>query len=120
MTTLPRAARSVLLATVLLVSSCGEREEPLRTLFHVPAFELTADDGSTFNSHSLRGNVWIASFLFTSCTTVCPTLASQLATLETRTAEHGDRVRIVSITVDAEVDTPERLHEYASRFSDDP
>jgi protein SCO1/2 len=123
-----RALWSALLSTGLLLailvaggaSSCGEAEEPLRTLFHVPAFELTADDGTTFNSQQLRGNVWIASFLFTSCTSICPTLASQLATLEERTAVHGDRVRIVSITVDPEVDTPERLHEFASRFRRDP
>jgi protein SCO1/2 len=108
------------LLTVAAASSCGESEEPLRTLFHVPAFELTGDDGAPFGSQALRGNVWVASFLFTSCTSICPTLASQLATLEERTAVHGDRVRIVSITVDPEVDTPERMHEFASRFRHDP
>ena len=101
-------------------AACGESEEPLRTLFHVPAFELTGDDGTPFGSQALRGRVWIASFLFTCCSSICPTLASQLANLEERTAAHGDRVHIVSITVDPEVDTPARLHEYASRFRHDP
>jgi protein SCO1/2 len=121
--TVRRALWSTLLLAGLTIAgtaACGDGEEPLRTLFHVPAFELTADDGTAFGSQSLRGRVWIASFLFSSCTSVCPTLASQLATLEERTAPYGDRVHIVSITVDPEVDTPERLHEYAARFRHDP
>ena len=107
-------------AALALGLACSEPEEPLRTLFHVPAFELTRDDGTTFGSEELRGRVWIASFLFTSCTSVCPTLASQLGNLEGRTAQHGDRVMLVSITVDPEADTPERLHTYASQFRHDP
>lgn len=114
-----RAAALVALALVAL-GACGASEEPLRTLFHVPSFELTADDGTTFSSSELSGHVWIASFLYTTCTTICPTLASQLANIEQRTAEHGDRVMLVSITVDPEADTPERLHTFAERFRHDP
>ena len=105
---------------LLALIACSEPIEPLRTLFHVPTFELTNDDGRAFRSSELSGHVWIASFLYTTCTTICPTLASQLANIETRTALHGDRVLLVSITVDPEADTPERMHAFASRFRHDP
>lgn len=115
---MPRALAIV--ACVVALMACGEPEEPLRTLFHVPSFELTNDDGTTFSSSELTGHVWIASFLYTTCTTICPTLASQLANIEQRTAAHGERVMLVSITVDPEADTPERMHAFAERFRHDP
>lgn len=93
-------------------------DDAIDTLFPVPSFELTDQDGHPFGLDELRGRVWVASFLFTSCTQACPTLAAQLANLRARIAHHGDRAHVVSITVDPEVDTPERLREYAARFGD--
>lgn len=117
---LPAAlAGAMLAAAVLALVACGEGEEPMRVLFHVPSFELTGDDGQPFASSELTGHVWIASFLYTTCTTICPTLASQLANIEERTAHHGDRVQLVSISVDPEADTPARMHEFAGRFRHD-
>lgn len=110
---------AALVACALVVLGACTHEEPLRTLFHIPAFTLTGDDGQDFGTADLRNHVWIASFLYTSCTTSCPTLASQLSNIEQRTASYGDRVLLVSISVDPEVDTPERLHEYAGRFRSD-
>ena len=112
--------RALLAASALCAAlACGGREAPLETLFPVPAFALVDQDGNAFGSEQLRGRVWIASFLFTSCTTVCPTFTSQLANLSRRLAPHGDRVRLVSITVDPDVDTPARLREYAARYGAD-
>lgn len=107
------AATSSLLGLALL--GCDE-EAPLEALFSVPAFELTDQDGANFGSEQLRGRVWVASFLFTSCTQACPLLASQLANVRGRVAQHGDNVRFVSISVDPEVDTPERLRAFAERY----
>jgi len=94
----------------------GSDSGDLPSVFPVPAFELTDQDGHPFGSQQLRGRVWIASFLFTSCSQACPILAAQLANLRTRLAQHGDRVHVVSVTVDPEVDTPERLREFAGHY----
>jgi protein SCO1/2 len=104
---------------VLLLAACGEDEPALETLFTVPAFELTDQDGAPFGTAQLRGRVWIASFLFTSCGASCPTLAAQLANVSDRLAPFGDRVRIVSLTVDPATDTPERLRAFGERFGAD-
>jgi len=115
-----RTTPIAILACALAFVACSEPEEPMRTLFHVPSFELTDDDGTPFQSSELVGHVWIASFLYTTCTTICPTLASQLGTIEQRTASHGQDVLLVSISVDSETDTPERMHTFAERFRHDP
>jgi len=96
----------------------GAGEDDLDTLFPVPSFELTDQDGHAFGSAELQGRVWVASFLFTSCSQACPTLSGQLANLRRRTARHGDRFEVVSITVDPETDTPERLRAYRARFGE--
>jgi protein SCO1/2 len=110
------AAGMLVLAAWALTQLGGDHEEDIPSLFPVPAFELTDQDGATFRSETLRGRVWIASFLFTSCSQACPTLAAQLANVRTRLSRHGDRFHVVSVTVDPDNDTPARLHEFADRF----
>jgi protein SCO1/2 len=111
-------ALALLAAAAFAVTCLGGRgaEEDLPSLFPIPAFELTDQDGQPFGMAQLRGRVWVASFLFTSCSQACPMLASQLANLRGRLARHGERFRVVSISVDPEVDTPERLRAFAERF----
>ncbi len=79
----------------------------------LPAWRLIDQDGRSIGSAELEGEVWIASFLFTRCTTVCPQLTSSLGRLQRRFREEGvDGTRIVSFSVDPEHDTPERLRAY--------
>lgn len=112
-------ALAAVLALVIPLAACGEDEPALETLFTVPVFELIDQNGEPFGTAQLRDRVWIASFLFTSCGASCPTLAAQLGNLQGRLAVHGDRVRIVSLTVDPETDTPERLRAFGERFDAD-
>ena len=58
--------------------------------------------------------------MFTSCPTICPTLSRHMARVQQRTASLGDRLHLVSISVDPAVDTPERLAEYGRRYGYDP
>lgn len=51
-------------------------------------------------------------FLFTTCTTICPTLAATFRAAQTELPG----ARLVSISIDPETDTPARLAEYAARF----
>ncbi len=83
----------------------------------VASFTLTDQDGHPFGTEQLRGKVWVADFIFTSCPDVCPLLTSQMANVA-RHIEMSD-VLFVSITVDPATDTPERLREYAARFHAD-
>lgn len=90
--------------------ACGS--EALPVLTEVPNFTLTRESGEAFSSaSSLRGHVWIANFIFTTCPSICPTLTSQMGNLERRT--RGADIRFVSFSVDPETDTPEVLARYA-------
>ena len=59
-------------------------------------------------------------FIFTTCTTICPVLSATFAQVKQKLGTDVDQVRMVSITIDPEHDTPERLHAYAARFEAGP
>jgi protein SCO1/2 len=80
----------------------------------VPEFQLTNQNGQPFGSGELKGKIWIADFIFTSCPGPCPLISSRMAETQ-RPLEKSD-VHLVSFTVDPETDTPEVLREYAERL----
>lgn len=80
-------------------------------------FSLTTQDGGTITDGDLGGHVTIVDFMFTNCPLVCPMMTGTLADLADRLK--GTDVRFLSISVDPDHDTPERLKEFASRYSAD-
>ncbi|MFL6594545.1 MAG: SCO family protein [Chthoniobacterales bacterium] len=80
----------------------------------VPEFRLTNQNGQPFGSAELKGKIWIADFIFTSCPGPCPLISSRIAETQ-RPLEKSD-VHLVSFTVDPENDTPEVLRDYAQRL----
>jgi protein SCO1 len=56
-------------------------------------------------------------FIFTTCPSVCPALSTTLSAAQ---EELGEDVRMVSISIDPEHDTPARLRDYARRFKAGP
>ncbi len=84
----------------------------------VAPFELTDQDGQPFDSASLEGKVWVASFFFTNCPAVCWRMNQALSAWQ-QTHPDSD-VRFVSITCDPDNDTPEALKKYADHFKADP
>ena len=55
-------------------------------------------------------------FIFTTCTTICPVLTATFSQVQRKLGDEAKNVRLISITIDPEQDTPERLKEYAGRF----
>lgn len=114
-------AAAIGVAALTGIKLCGgKRLAELPVLGDVPAFDLVADDGRAFGSADLAGQIWIASFIFTTCPTVCPRVSEANADLQRRLAEAGLQARLVSFTVDPSYDTPARLSEYARRYDADP
>lgn len=80
----------------------------------LPEWRLVDQNNEAFGSADLAGGVYVASFLFTRCPTVCPRMTASLRQLERRYGQEGVRgVRLVSFSVDPEYDTPERLRDFA-------
>jgi cytochrome oxidase Cu insertion factor (SCO1/SenC/PrrC family) len=98
----------------------GDRDlEGLQVFGTLPDFSLTERSGRHVTLADLQGKVWIANFIYTHCTDTCPLQSACLAKLQDDFAGEQD-LRLVSITVDPERDTPKVLAEYASRFGADP
>ncbi len=109
-------------ATLTLMRPLLRREpSPPPVVGHLPPFSLVAASGEPFGSDDLRGQVWVASFFFTRCPSICPEVMQAMASLQARYLESGiEGIRLVSISVDPANDTPERLRVAASRYGADP
>ncbi len=95
--------------------------EPPPVLSQLPAFTLVAADGNPFGSDDLKGRPYIASFFFTSCRSICPTIMKGMQRLDDGFKQRGiGEIRLVSITVDPEDDTPAVLAAYAKTLGADP
>lgn len=119
----PLASLTVILGLAVLglslfvfmrVSSRRLRAE-MPVLGKVPDFALTERDGQTVRLSDLQERVWVVDFIFTSCPGPCPRMTSQMRRLQDDFAGKKD-IRLVSVTVDPETDTPAVLSKYASAF----
>ncbi len=88
----------------------------------LPEFTLTDQTGADFGMRELREKVWIANFIFTKCQATCPRQTAELKKLQEKLKTRADwpDIRLVSISVDPENDTPEVLTTYASENGADP
>jgi protein SCO1/2 len=84
----------------------------------LPAFALTAHDGSGFDAARLKGHYTFLLFGYTSCPDVCPTTLAELARTRQLLADlpAGSLPQVAMISVDPARDTPERLAGYAPHF----
>ena len=74
----------------------------------VPSFSFTNQNGEKFSNNNFRDKVTILNFIFTSCTGPCPLMTSNMQKLYSN-FKGTNEVQFVSVTVDPEVDTQERL-----------
>jgi protein SCO1/2 len=84
----------------------------------VPSLSMVRDDGVSvsLDKELNDGRPVVVSFIFTSCTTICPLTSQVISMLQSKLGEDRDRVHLVSISIDPEQDTPPRLRDYAARF----
>lgn len=85
--------------------------------------ELVDQDGKKvhFYSDVLKGKTVVVNAFFTTCTSVCPPMNRNMQKIQEALGDRvGRDVFFVSITVDPEVDTPEKLKKYAQSFHAGP
>jgi protein SCO1 len=90
----------------------GKEGYPLGT------YKLTERSGKTVTEADLANDVWVAAFIFTRCPVSCPKISSVMKGLQGPLGKAG--VRLVSLSVDPEFDTPAVLTKYASGLGADP
>jgi len=87
--------------------------------YSVPDLTLIDQDGKrlNFKNYLQTDKPLFLNFLFATCTTICPVLAAGFSSFKRELAADAKDVRMVSISIDPEHDTPEVLKEYAGRFN---
>ncbi|XXT22646.1 SCO family protein [Sorangium sp. So ce429] len=137
--------KTLLLAGALAAASCGRGEAPAGRAAPeptplpepdsaaavrvapapdvvVPDEELVDQDGAPVRLRELaKDRVLAVNFIFTTCTTICSPMTAIFGRLQAELGDALERdVRLVSISLDPAMDTPERLKGYADKFGRRP
>ncbi len=115
------------LPLLLLPSGCGEGERTGGVLAQpadskesfgiVAPFRMTERSGRTISNADLNGHACAFAFVYTQCTGPCPSVTATMQKLSGMLKNPA--IRLVSVSVDPDNDTPEALREYAQAFSAD-
>lgn len=80
---------------------------------------LIDQDGRVLHllSEVIGSRIAVVDFVYSSCTTTCPLLSSAMSQLQRKLgSDLGNKVVLISITVDPVHDTPAKLSAYAKKF----
>jgi protein SCO1/2 len=86
------------------------------TLFYqVPKFSLLDQDSLDLGYARFSERIFIVDFFFTTCSTICPIMTSELVKLQGRLYEKGlgEEIQFLSVTIDPNTDSPQVLKSYA-------
>lgn len=86
---------------------------------HLVNFSLVDQNGGEVTRQSFQNKIVVVSFLFTSCSIVCPYVTDQMAQIQRQTTNEKD-VRLLTLTVDPADDTVPVLAQYAKKAGADP
>jgi protein SCO1/2 len=120
---LKKMAAAVIATAFMIITTAAGAEVTRSTLeYTIPQVHLVRDDGKqvTLADELNDGRPVVMTFIFTTCTSICPLLSQTLARLQDKLGADRNRVHLVSITIDPEEDTPARLAEYARELHAGP
>lgn len=107
---------SCVLFAVLVLSACSGGFKADHE-YEIEPFEFTNQHNEQVSLDDLKGKVWLGQFVFTKCTSACPPMMVNMIEVEEQLAEEGvEDYKIVSFSIDPDVDTPEAFQEYLDIF----
>ncbi|RYH74862.1 SCO family protein [Flavobacteriaceae bacterium 144Ye] len=92
------------------------------SIYNLPS-TWTTQNGEDIQLKDLKGDVLVMVMIYTSCKAACPRLVADMRNIEERLPEHSkENVKMIFISIDPKVDTPERLKTFAkeSLMDNDP
>ncbi|MFJ5772179.1 SCO family protein [Psychrobacillus sp. NPDC093180] len=109
---------AMLSITLLILAGCGSGGNfEAQTNWKVEDFNYKNQRGEAVSLDDLKGTVWLASFIYTNCTTECPLMTFNMSDIQKELVDKGiEDYKIVSFTADPEYDTPEVLKEFISNY----
>ena len=103
----------------IFAGSLYAQDQPAPVALPVPDIKVVNQDGRhvRFNSQVVDGRIAIVTGFFTNCSSMCPFTQEKLAQVAKLLGPRlGKDVVIVSVSVDAENDTPARMKEWGEKF----
>jgi protein SCO1/2 len=82
-------------------------------------FVLTNQDGEELTNKDFDGFYYVADFFFTTCPTICPSMSAEMQRIQAEFSDDED-FKILSHTVQPEVDSVSVLKEYAELYEANP
>jgi protein SCO1 len=90
---------------------------------YFPNLPVITQDGKTLHFYEdvIKDKIVVISFIYTSCPDICPLTTARLSQVEDKFKDHmGRDLFFVSVTVDPENDTPEKLKAFSKAFDTGP
>lgn len=103
-----KRTHQIVFAVLTSLTSCSPAPD-LPKIGSLKPFTLTEAGGTSISPGEMRGKVWVVHLFFTSCPTICPKMINTIRDL----GESIEGPLFLSISVDPETDTPERLRSFA-------
>lgn len=118
-----RRLAALVIAIASVIFSTAAIAAPERDANYFTNLEVVTQDGETvrFYDDLIKGKLVVISFIFTSCTDFCPINTARMTQVADALGDAlGRDVFFVSISVDPENDTPEKMKAFAEAFYDGP
>jgi len=90
---------------------------------YFPNLPVVTQDGKTlkFYDDVIKGKIVLISFIYTNCPDICPLTTARITQVEDKLGDAvGRDIFFISMTVDPERDTPQRLKEFSQAFGAGP
>lgn len=105
--------RLLIVLLIACTASAGDTFAP-----KLPDLEVVTHEGKKvrFYSDLVKGRTVAVNFIYTECTTICPSSGALFSALQ----KENERVQFISISIDPETDTPAKLAAWSRRFRSTP
>lgn len=101
----------------MILSACSNYKFKPDVNYPIEDFTMTDHRGDKITLEDLKGEPWLAMFIFTNCTTVCPPMTFNMTEIQSELVDRGvEDYKIVAFSVDPEFDSPEVLAKYLSLY----
>lgn len=114
-----RVIQIIILVFIILLAGCNQQEIETNMSETMEDFKATTQDGEPLTSNDLAGEWWIANFMYTNCTMVCPTMTPNLISVQNDLDSSNLDAQIISFSIDPEYDSPDVLKDYAEEYQID-
>lgn len=88
----------------------------------IPNVKVVDQNGKALDFYTdlVKGRNVAINFIFTTCTSVCPVLTATFRRVQVELEKSQSDIKLISVSVDPTIDTPERLRDFAGKFKVGP